>query len=91
MKELFNSLGIVMFFKTLFKYIKVFLMVLSPFFIFYGVCFIFIIIYSFIMWRLPSHIPLPFIGETVIDRILLLIGLFFGYGYYMEFHHNKKD
>ena len=89
MKDLFNSLGIVMFFKTLFKYITVFNRVLVPFYIFYGFLWGILIIASFVMWKLPLHIPLPFVGAIFIDRILLLIGLILGCAYYME-EYNKK-
>jgi hypothetical protein len=89
MKNLFNSLGIVMFFKILFKYIKVLNMVLLPFYVFYGFIYSILIIPSFVMWKLPLHIPLPFVGAAWVDRILLLIGLVIGLSYYMEEYKNK--
>ncbi len=89
MKELFNSLGIVVFFKTLIKYRDVFNMVLLPFYVFYGFIYSILIIPSFVMWKLPLHIPLPFVGATWVDRILLLIGLVIGWGYYMEEYKKK--
>ncbi len=89
MKILFNSLGIVMFFKILFKYIKVLNMVLVPFYVFYGFLWGILIITSFVMWKLPLHIPLPFVGATWIDRMLLLIGLISGCAYYMEEYKDK--
>jgi len=89
MKDLFNSLGIVMFFKTLFKYINVFHMVLAPFYAFYGLMYSLLIIGSFVTGKLPTHFPLPFVGATWVDRILLLVGLIFGCAYYIDEYKNK--
>jgi hypothetical protein len=89
MKELFNSLGIVVFFKTLIKYCDVYNMVLVPFYVFYGFIYSLLIIASFVTWKLPLHIPLPFVGATWVDRILLLIGLVIGFGHYLGKYKNK--
>ena len=89
LKDFFNSLGIVMFFKTLIKYRDVFNMVLVPFYIFYGFLWGILIIASFTMWKLPLHIPLPFVGAIFVDRILLLIGLILGCAHYMEEYKKK--
>jgi hypothetical protein len=89
MKILFNSLGIVMFFKTLIKYRDVFNMILVPFYLFYGFMYGLLIMASFVSWKLPAHFPLPFVGVTWVDRILLLVGLIFGCAYYIDEYKNK--
>jgi high-affinity Fe2+/Pb2+ permease len=89
MKDLFDSFGIVVFFKILFKYIKVLNMVIVPFYVFYGFLWGVLIIASFLMCKLPLHIPLPFVGETMVDRFLLLGGLILGIGYYLETFKKK--
>jgi hypothetical protein len=89
MKDLFNSLGIVVFFKTLIKYRDVFNMILVPFYVFYGFMYSLLIMASFVSWELPLHIPLPFVGATWVDRSLLLTGLCLGFGHYLEKYKKK--
>jgi hypothetical protein len=84
MKDLFNSSSIVVFFKTIFKYIDVFHMFLLPFYVLYGFCWGVMILISFVTWKLPLHIPMPFVGNLIVDRVLLLIGLIIAWGYYIN-------
>ena len=84
LKTLFNSLGIVYFIKTLWKYRNIINTILIPFYTFYGIIWTLLLITTFLYWKLPTHIPLPFIGNSIPDRVLLLIGIIIGITYYLE-------
>lgn len=49
--------------------------VLGPIFFFYLILYILMFLYSFAFWVMPVHIPIPFVGDLTVDRILLLGGL----------------
>lgn len=93
MKDFIKSLGIVIFINKMIELKTYLLMFIIPFLIFY--CFIWIILclFCFFLWRMPEHIPLPFVGDTIIDRVLLLIGIILSimYHYDKRYKEEKKD
>lgn len=49
--------------------------VLLPIIIIYSIFYLFIIIFSFLLWMFPYKIPIPFYNFPILDRFLLFIGL----------------
>lgn len=52
----------------------VFRMLLPTIFV-YGIIYLFIFVFSFLRWELPDLIPIPLIGNLMLDRFLILVGL----------------
>ena len=48
-----------------------------PMILFYGMCYLFLFIYTFVMWKLPHNFPIPFydpILGLIGDRVMLVVG-----------------
>lgn len=48
-----------------------------PMILFYGMCYLFLFVYTFVMWKLPHNFPIPFYNPMlglVGDRVMLVVG-----------------
>lgn len=70
-----NSTGIGYIFGILRKYKNTFITLVLPIILCYVVIYSVLFLASFILWKLPSHIPIPFVGDMIMDRLLILAGV----------------
>jgi len=53
--------------------------ILLPLVLFYGVCYLCLIIGSFVLWKLPESFPIPFYNPIlglVGDRVAIVVGIY---------------
>ena len=67
--------SIIMSIKSLYNYRSIILILLAPIIVMYGIIYVGLFIFSFVMWKLPATIPIPFVGNSVTDRGLLIVGV----------------
>lgn len=76
-KLFLNSLGVITFLKMIYRNREDFEIIFSPLIIFYSFIYFGLTLLSFVFWEFPSHIPIPFIGDIIIDRCFIIIGFVF--------------
>ncbi len=74
LKLLWNSLGIVQVINIIIRNKNVILL-LSPLLVAYILGYMFLILTSFILWKIPETIPIPFVGNSMFDRVLIILGV----------------
>jgi hypothetical protein len=72
---LWNSLGIVQAINIIIRHKNVILLLLSPLLVAYILGYMFLILTSFILWKIPETIPIPFVGNSMFDRVLIILGV----------------
>ena len=75
LKLLWNSLGIVQVINIIIRHKNVILLLLSPLLVAYILGYMFLILTSFILWKIPETIPIPFVGSSMFDRVLIILGV----------------
>jgi hypothetical protein len=75
LRLLWNSLGIVQAINIIIRHKNVILLLLSPLLVAYILGYMFLILTSFILWKIPETIPIPFVGNSMFDRILIILGV----------------
>jgi len=76
-KDLINSLGVVQGVNIIVKNFKIITIVFAPLVFVYLLLYIGLIVTSFILWKFPDVIPIPFVGgrvHTIGDRLLVVVG-----------------
>lgn len=51
---------------------------LLPMILFYVACYLFLIVFTFVMWKLPHDFPIPFYNPIlglIGDRVMLVVGI----------------
>jgi len=75
LRLLWNSLGIVQAINIIIRHKNVILLLLSPLLVAYILGYMFLILTSFILWKIPETIPIPFVGNSMFDRVLIILGV----------------
>ena len=75
LKLLWNSLGIVQAINIIIRHKNVILLLLSPLLVAYILGYMFLILTGFILWKIPETIPIPFVGNSMFDRVLIILGV----------------
>ena len=70
--------------KTLYNYRSIILILFTPIIVVYGIIYVGLFLLSFLMWKLPATIPTPFVGNSVGDRGLLIVGIFLVFLYVID-------
>lgn len=76
-KDLINSLGVVQGVNIIVKNFKIIAIVFAPLVFVYLLFYLCLIIGSFVLWKFPDVIPIPFVGgrvHTIGDRLLVVAG-----------------
>ena len=76
-KDLINSLGVVQGVNIIVKNFKIIAIVFAPLVFVYLLFYLGLIVGSFIIWKFPEVIPIPFVGgrvHTIGDRLLVVAG-----------------
>lgn len=75
LKLLWNSLGIVQVINIIIRHKNVILLLLSPLLVAYILGYMFLILTGFVLWKIPETIPIPFVGNSMFDRVLIILGV----------------
>jgi len=76
-KDLINSLGLVQGVNIIVKNFKIIAIVFAPLVFVYLLFYLGLIVGSFVIWKFPDVIPIPFVGgrvHTIGDRLLVVVG-----------------
>lgn len=76
-KDLINSLGVVQGVNIIVKNFKIITIVFAPLVFVYLLLYLGLILTSFVLWKFPDVIPIPFVGgrvHTIGDRLLVVAG-----------------
>ena len=76
-KDLINSLGVVQGVNIIVKNFKIIAIVFAPLVFVYLLFYLGLIVGSFVIWKFPDVIPIPFVGgrvHTIGDRLLVVVG-----------------
>ena len=76
-KDLINSLGVVQGVNIIVKNFKTITIIFAPLVFVYLLVYLGLIVGSFVLWKFPEVIPIPFVGgrvHTIGDRLLIVAG-----------------
>jgi len=76
-KDLINSLGVVQGVNIIVKNFKIIAIVFAPLVFVYLLFYLGLTVTSFVLWKFPDVIPIPFVGgrvHTIGDRLLVVVG-----------------
>lgn len=57
--------------------LNIIFVILLPIIVVYAISYIFLGVMSFVFWKFPAHIPIPFyhgLAGLILDRVLIVIG-----------------
>lgn len=57
--------------------LNIIFVILLPMIVIYAISYIFLGVMSFVFWKFPAHIPIPFyhgLAGLILDRVLIVIG-----------------
>ena len=76
-KDLINSLGVVQGVNIIVKNFKTITIIFAPLVFVFLLVYLGLIVGSFVLWKFPEVIPIPFVGgrvHTIGDRLLIVAG-----------------